>query len=101
MQEQKRNTNGGYSMPDSFSGHIDAPALPARAPFAITPHDTNALVNVPKRLYVGTGGNVTLRGVDAASDVVYKNVGSGVYLNVRAAFVRATGTTASDIVAEA
>jgi hypothetical protein len=69
-------------------------------PFAIAPHDSNELAVIPRRLYVGTGGNVTLRGVDGAADVVYKNVGNGVYLNVRPQFIRATGTTATDIIGE-
>lgn len=88
-------------MPDSFATIADTPILPARAPFAVSPHDTNALPNVPKRLFIGTGGNVILRGVDGAADVIYKNVANGVYLNVRPQYVRATGTTAADIVGEA
>lgn len=88
-------------MADDFTTHRDALIGPSRAPFPITPHDTAPLATVPKRLFVGTGGNVTLRGVDGAADVIYKNVGSGVYLNVRASHVRATGTTASDLLGEA
>jgi len=88
-------------MPDAFSNFADAPLLPARAPFAILPHDSNALSTTPKGIYVGTGGNVTLRGVDGTADVIYKNLPDASYIAVRAAFVRATGTTASDLVGEA
>ena len=80
---------------------IDSLDSPARAPFAIVPSDTLPLSPVPKRLYVGTGGHVVLRGMDGAADVTYRNVASGVYLNVRPGFVRATGTTAADLIGEA
>lgn len=85
---------------DIHGNHLDSVSGPSRAPFAIIPHNSNELPITPKRIYVGTGGNVTLRGVDGTADVVYKNVGDGVYLNVRPAYVRATGTTATDIVGE-
>lgn len=88
-------------MPDSFSSHGDTAIAPARAPFSIAPHNSNELPAIPKAIYVGTGGDITLRGVDGAADVVYKNVTSGSYLMVRARFVRATGTTAADLIGEA
>ncbi len=88
-------------MPDIFASLGDAPSLPSRAPFAIVPDNVAALATVPKAIYVGTGGTVILRGVDATADVTYKNVASGTYLQVRAAYVRATGTTAADMIGEA
>lgn len=86
-------------MSDTFA--IDSLNGPSRAPFAIVPSDTVPLANVPKRLFVGTGGHVTLRGMNGLADITYRNVASGVYLNVRPSFVRATGTTAADLVGEA
>ncbi len=86
---------------DDFSTYNDTVAGPSRQPFPVTPHNVNELFEIPKRIFVGTGGDVTLRGIDATADVIYKNVGDGVYLNVRPAFIRATGTTASDIIGEA
>lgn len=74
---------------------------PSRAPFTITPSDTESLPAVPKGIYVGTGGNVTLRGVGGTNDVTYVNLPDASYIAVRAAYVRATGTTASDLIAEA
>lgn len=71
---------------------------PAIAATAVTPHDTNAIA-VARALFVGTGGNVTLRVDDDDADVVFKNVASGATLPVKAKYVRATGTTAADIVA--
>ncbi len=84
---------------DPFQSTFDAATASSRAPFAIAPHDGNELAIVPKALYVGTGGQITLRGVSGVTDVVFKNVANGQILDVRAQFVRATGTTASDIVA--
>jgi hypothetical protein len=80
---------------------IDDTSLPSRKPYAITPHDANALPAIPKGIYVGTGGDVTLRGVDGAADVTYKNLADGAYIAVQARYVRATGTTASNLIAEA
>lgn len=82
---------------DPFRDNGDGVCASARAPFAITPHDVNELPTIPKALYVGAGGQVTLRGVDGAADVVFRNVAAGQVLDVRARFVRATGTTAADI----
>ncbi len=83
---------------DNFSATADSTAAPSTAPFTITPSDAVALPVVPKALYVGTAGIVVLRGVNGAADVVFKNVSSGQVLDIRAAYVRATGTTAADIV---
>ena len=62
------------------------------------PSDATELAMVTKALYIGTGGNVTVRAVGATSDVTFKNVPTGATIDVRAQFVRATGTTAADIV---
>ncbi|MFC0205262.1 spike base protein, RCAP_Rcc01079 family [Novosphingobium soli] len=88
-------------MQDPFETHADAAFAPSRAPFAVVPSDTEALSRVPKGLFVGTGGDVVLRGIDAAADVTYRNLPDASYLAVRALYVRATGTSAADIVGEA
>lgn len=88
-------------MADKFMNAADTASGPSRAPYPIVPHDTNPLPFVPKGIYIGTGGNVTLRGVDGATDVVYKNMPSASYIAVAASHVRAAGTTASDMIAEA
>lgn len=88
-------------MTDAFASFTDAVGAPSPAPYAITPSDSVALPLVPRGIYVGTGGDVTLRGVGAAADVTYRNLPDASYIAVRAAYVRATGTTAADLVAEA
>jgi hypothetical protein len=86
---------------DRFSTMMDTLTSPSRRPFTIQPHDSEPLRIVPKGIYVGTGGDVTLRGIDGGEDVLYRNLPDASYISVRASHVRATGTTASDLIAEA
>jgi len=88
-------------MDEEFGDYAPSLLTASRKPFAITPHDTNPLPVVPKGIYVGTGGTITLRGVDAAADVTYRNLADGSYVAVRVSHVRASGTTATDLIAEA
>jgi hypothetical protein len=83
---------------DFFASHAAAAVDPARNAFSITPHDTDELTMLPRAIYVGTGGTLVLRAVGAASDVVLRNLASGQVIDIRANFVRATGTTAADLV---
>jgi hypothetical protein len=75
---------------------VDAPATRT---VAVSPHNTNELVDIPKALYVGTGGNVEITGVDDINPIVWYNVPSGAILPIRARLVRAAGTTATNIIA--
>ncbi|MEO6248899.1 MAG: hypothetical protein ABIO85_10030 [Sphingomicrobium sp.] len=88
-------------MPDNFDTMGDSPELPSRVPFVVVPSDSAALPQVVKGIYIGTGGDVTLRGVGAVADVTYKNLPNASYIGVRASHVRATGTTAADLIGEA
>ena len=85
---------------DPYESLAESLSEPSRNPFVITPHDFFEVSIVPKRIFIGTGGDITLRGIDGTADVVYKNVADGVYLNVRPQYVRATGTSAADIIGE-
>lgn len=69
----------------------------ARHAFAITPHDSNELAYTPRALYIGGAGDVVLIAVDD-SDPVTHTVPAGTVLNVYAKIVKATGTTATNIV---
>jgi len=86
-------------MSDGFSGVVDSVGSPARRAAAVVPSDTQPLAEVPKALFVGTGGTLTMRGVGGGADQLWKNVADGTVLPFRAEYVRATGTSAADILA--
>lgn len=83
---------------DTFSAVLDSLTAPARNCFAITPNDNAALPFLPKAIYVGVGGNLVARAIDSGSDVTFTNVTSGSLLDIRLTSVRATGTTASNLI---
>lgn len=82
---------------DKFANFSDSPIAPSRHCFAITPDDTAVLESVPKALFIGTGGTVTVVCVDGG-EVTFVNLPNAYILDVRASHVKASGTTASDIV---
>ncbi len=84
-------------MSDRFE-NVNGLADPARMAFAITPHATNEVDPLPKAIYVGTGGDLVGRAAGSNADVTFKNLVSGQILDVRLQYVRASGTTAADIV---
>ncbi|MGE0776195.1 MAG: hypothetical protein AB7G25_17725 [Sphingomonadaceae bacterium] len=86
-------------MADNFSTLGDSPSAPSTYALAVTPHDSNALTDIPKALFVGTGGNIMMRGKNGTADQLWKNVPSGAILPFRAQYIRATGTTAADLLA--
>lgn len=86
-------------MSDQFTNRADQVSAPATRAVAVTPHDGNALPDIPKALFVGTGGRITMRGAGGGADTVWANVRSGALIPFRAEYVRATGTTAADILA--
>lgn len=81
-----------------FEYSADSVSSPARNCVPVVPNDASDLPLVTKALYVGTGGNIVLRSVDATADVTLANVPSGSVLPIRVRAIRATGTTASQIV---
>ncbi len=83
---------------DAFASHARSAIDPARGAFVITPHNSDALAVLPRAIFVGTGGSVVLRAVDSGADVTLKNLASGQVIDVRAQYVRASGTTAADLV---
>jgi hypothetical protein len=62
----------------------------------VTTSDTNPQP-VGRALFVGTSGNITGRLIDDSADSVWKNIPSGSLLALRFSFIRATGTTAADM----
>ena len=86
-------------MADIFATLGDTTSAPSTKALGVTPHDTNPLTDIPKALYVGTAGNIIMRGVNGAADQLWKNVPAGAILPFRAQYIRATGTTAADLLA--
>jgi hypothetical protein len=83
---------------NAFEFAADSVSSPARNCLAIVPNDASDLAAVTKAIYVGTGGNLVVRMLDSDADVTFANVPTGTVLPIRARAVRATGTTASQIV---
>ena len=81
-----------------FENFTDSPTAPALNCFSITPDDGTNLSEVTKALYIGEGGDVVLRSALGEEDVTFRNLPAGYILDVRVSAVRATGTTATDIV---
>ncbi len=84
-------------MGDPFQFAADAAAAPATRVAAVVPSDTVPLSDTPKALYVGTGGSLSLTGV-RGGEATFANLPDGSVVPVRARLVRASGTTARDIV---
>ena len=71
---------------------------PFRAGVAVTPSDATLYTPPLDALYVGGGGNLALTGVDGASYTLNAVLAGTIY-NIQVAQVKATGTTATNIVA--
>ena len=85
---------------DPFAGTGDDLLGPAQYAAAVTPSDSAYLPTDSKRLFVGGAGNVKVETV-GFSIVTYTSVPAGTYLpGASAAQVFATGTTATNIIAE-
>jgi hypothetical protein len=76
----------------------DTTDFPAKSLRAVTPNDTNELEYVAKALFIGTGGTLSLIAQEDTA-AVSLTVADGQIIPVRAKIVRATGTTATGIVA--
>ncbi|GAA3271552.1 hypothetical protein NZL82_15685 [Sphingomonas sanguinis] len=87
-------------MADVFSSSADTVSSPATRAVAITPSDSTDLPDIPKGVYVGTGGDITMIGVGApasATGVTWKNVPAGALIPFRPRRILATGTTAASM----
>lgn len=80
-----------FPVKDGASGPIGSAA-------AVTPNDSTDLAAVARAIYVGTAGNLSIVLADDSAPVLLKSIAVG-YHPLRAKRVRATGTTAADIVA--
>lgn len=72
--------------------------FPSETAFAVTPSDSAVYRNIVA-LYIGTGGDVVVRLRKNGQIITYANVPAGTILRINIDQIRATGTTATDIVA--
>lgn len=84
-------------MPDRFQGHAKGTNDPAAHGFSISPSDISDLPETTRAIYVGTPGNLVVNLASGAS-LTFTNVPSGTVLPVRVSAVKATGTSATDLV---
>lgn len=84
-------------MTDRFENRAQSLQAPASDGFEIVPNDSLDLVENSRAIYVGTGGAVSLV-MASGSAVVLKNVAAGSLLPLRVKSIKATGTSAADIV---
>lgn len=85
-------------MADAFSNQAPGLSSPAEKGADVTPHDSTELTNHSRALWVGGAGDVVLI-TTGGSTLTLKNVPAGSLLPIRAKIVKATGTTATFIVA--
>lgn len=84
-------------MSDRYKNRAENLEGPAGHGFSITPHDSNDLPQVTRALYVGVEGDVSVEFLSGGTAILAA-VPAGSLLPVRAGKVRATGTTAGQIV---
>jgi hypothetical protein len=82
-----------------YSSFADTPTAPATRAAVVVPHDSNAIADTPKGLYVGGAGDIAMRGATGTTDQLWKAVPAGTVLPFRPSHIRATGTTATAILA--
>ncbi|MFN6951878.1 MAG: hypothetical protein ACK4NE_04715 [Albidovulum sp.] len=83
---------------DKFSDYPTSLTAPARDAATVVPNDANDLAVLPRAIYVGQAGDLSVR-LAGGQTVLFRNIQAGSVLPVRAARVNAAGTTAADIVA--
>jgi hypothetical protein len=66
---------------------------------AVTPSDTTDLTTVTRGIYVGVAGNITVDSADGDTTILFTAIAIGMIHALKVKRVRATGTSASGIVA--
>lgn len=84
-------------MLDRYKNRAENLESPAGHGFAITPHDTNALPEATRAVFVGSDGDLRVEFISGAM-VTLAGIQGGTLLPIRVAKVLATETSAGQIV---
>jgi hypothetical protein len=85
-------------MKDDFESHSAGLSSPATGAQAITPNDSQLLARVPRAIYVGGTGSLSVEMVGGVT-VTFQSLQAGAIYPLRIRKVRASGTTATHLVA--
>lgn len=83
---------------DRFSEYPTSLTAPARDAVLVTPNDTVDLAFLPRAIYVGQTGNISVR-MAGGGTVTFNSAQAGSFLPIRAQGINATGTSATGLVA--
>ena len=83
---------------DKFANYPTSLTAPARDAATVAPNDLLDLSDLPRAIYVGQGGSVSVRMIGGQT-VQFLNAQAGSFLPIRAKGINATGTTAANLVA--
>ncbi len=86
------------SVQDRYQGSAGTATGPARKLRVVTPHDTNELEYATNGILAKVAGDLSIVAVDD-TDPVTVPIAAGQVLPIRAKIIRATGTSATGIVA--
>ena len=84
---------------DTFKQQPETEWSPATSSVAVTPSDSEELAYLTRALYVGVGGNLSVKLRDDSAAVVFVGVAEGTLLPLQVKQVMATDTTATNIIA--
>ncbi len=85
-------------MLDRFANVQPSLSGPALTAFAVTPDDGADLAEASRAIYVGSAGNLSVKML-SGEVVTFAGLAAGALLPVRVSRIRATGTTAGNIIA--
>lgn len=81
-----------------YSNHPSTLITPGRNASPIVPNDTTPLAKIPKSLWCGVGGQITMRGKGDEEDTVWL-VADRSPVPFMPEYVKATGTDATNLIA--
>lgn len=85
-------------MLDRFANVQPSLSGPALTAFAVTPDDGTDLTEASRAVYIGTAGNLSVKML-SGEVVTFAGLAAGTLLPVRVSRIRATGTSAGNIIA--